>query len=85
MGVRTYQEQIQINIDELLRLLWGICCNGHSDAALTASREFLSSARAIATLCHHKFGDCTPSDTIRQQQIRPREPRRQPARKGGRR
>ncbi|QVV66777.1 hypothetical protein [Synechococcus sp. LA31] len=81
----AYREQIRRNLEEVRQLLWGTCCNGHADAALTASREALSSARAIAALCHHKPGNCGPDDVIRPLPIRPGEPRRRPARKGGRR
>ena len=81
----TYQQQIQINLDAVRQLLWTTCCNGHADAALTASREALNSARAIAKLCQHTPGDCVPTDLIRPLEILPGDPRRRPARKRGRR
>jgi hypothetical protein len=81
----TYQQQIRINLDEVRRLLWSACCNGHADAALTGSREALSTARAIADLCAGRPGSCGPDDTIRPLQILPREPRRQQHRRGGHR
>ena len=80
----TYQEQITANLDEVRSLLWGLCCNGHADAALSASRESLSSARAIHSLCRHTTGECGPADYVARLEVT-RAERRRPRRIGGRR
>ena len=80
----TYQEQITANLDEVRSLLWSLCCSGHADAALSATREALSSARAIQSLCRNTSGDCGPADHVATLQPRLVE-RRRPLRKGGRR
>ena len=42
-----YQQQITANLEEFSERLWSLCCLGHSDQALNASREALGTARAM--------------------------------------
>ena len=80
----TYQDQIKVNLEKQRELLWTLCCNGHADAALSATRESLSAARAIHSLCRNTTGDCGPADHVATLQPRLVE-RRRPLRKEGRR
>ena len=80
----TYQDQIKVNLEKQRELLWSLCCNGHADAALSATREALSSARAIQSLCRNTTGDCGPADHVARLEVT-RVERSRPRRKGGRR
>ena len=60
----TYQQQTTDNLDELRERLWSLCCAGHADLALTASREALGAARALQAMTGRECGRVVPSDRV---------------------
>jgi hypothetical protein len=86
MEAVTYQGQITANINELRQMLWPLCVAGHSDAALTASREGLAAARSMQAIFGRQTGDYTPGDRILSLKVLPCERRRSSRRtRGGQR
>ena len=57
----TYQQQITANLDEFSERLWSLCCLGHSDQALNASREALGTARAMQEMIGQEGRYVVPS------------------------
>ena len=72
----TYQQQITANLDELREQLWSLCCLGHSDLVLNASREVLATARAMQAMVGRESGHLVPGDRLVAQEPRLHNQRR---------